>query len=225
MDASQDKTEAAARKLYMATYMFDMEGLAQAIAEGAPVSGLNFQNRGMEMTPLMVAASFSNPEACRALLAAGAKIDEEDLGGRGALGYAAADADPETMMALMGGRAPEEEVALLFSACSAGNRENARFMLSRGVDATARIDGIDAMMISVEAGHVDCAILVLIAGGDPTAVSPEGLTAVEICRESGHDEAADQLASAIHAFQERQEIQSLLARQSAVGRADRKPSL
>lgn len=217
MDASEKSEKArrekmAGTKLYRATFLFNMTHLAEAIAEGAPVSGLNFYNRGMEMSPLMTAASFANVEACRALLAAGAKLDERDIGGSCARIYAACDANPETLKALMGEAPldPQLAQALLFAACSGGNVENARLMIASGADPTAKLDGLDAMMRSADFGELDCAILALAAGCDPTARSPEGLTAVELCRESGHHEEADALASAILAVQESEEIKELL---------------
>lgn len=209
--------EKLAARLYAATVSSDIKLMEEAIWEGAPVSGFNFQNRGMEMTPLMTAASFANPEACLALLAAGAKLDEQDNGGACARSYAARYADAKTLKVLLGGAplAPELGLALLFSACGGGNLENTTLMISLVADAGAKIDGLDAMMHAAELGRVECFIAVLAAGCDPSALSPEGFTAVEICRRNGHKCEADTLAGAVLAFQEAQGLKSILGSQGA----------
>lgn len=231
MNAAESMTHAeridrAAKDLFIAIrYGGTMDEVSKALADGAPVSGINHQNRGLRMTPLMIAASLSNHEACSALIEAGADLHEEDDEGWEAASYAARQANVETLKAFIDASPLTQAkcTTLLHHACNNGNVENTVFLISLGACARAKTDGHDAMMHAAIFGNFECAIAVLVAGGDPSAKNPEGLTALEICRAEGNDFAANKLEAAIYAFEQSREIAACAPR--AAGGATRRSRL
>jgi ankyrin repeat protein len=166
------------------------------IAQGAKLQGPRKAQH--EATPLAMAVLAHDAQSVRALLRARAKVDEKMwLIGTLPLtpvALAAAAEDVRTLEALLEAGANVEEpdedgVTLLGWAAIGGRTEAARVLLRRGanVNAVAK-NGFTPLLYaaSVDFGDGEMVRLLVDAGADTTAKTPEGATALALAKRYSH---------------------------------------
>jgi ankyrin repeat protein len=122
-------------------------------------------------TPLHFAAFFSNPDAARALAAAGADVN-------------AASRNPM-------------QVTPLHSAAAGHNLEIVRLLLEHGAAPNARQHGgWTPIHAAAQDGDEDMVDLLIRHGADRSLKNDVGLTPLDVAREKGHSELAHRLSAA-----------------------------
>lgn len=132
-----------------------------------PISPI-FQRKRRTPPPLILRAAKKNDiDAVRALIEAGADVNESGLHGITALMYAA----------------------------EKNHAELAALLIAHGADVNAKnIMGWTALMKAANKNYVETVTLILANGADTTATDDDGKTALQIARERGSDAVAKLLA-------------------------------
>jgi ankyrin repeat protein len=142
----------------------------------------NFTRPGGE-TPLMIASRTGNAGVLQSLLKHGAKVDAKECRGQTALMWAAAEGHAESVNALIEAGADVKAssdssfTAMMFAAKN-GRSEVVKRLLEAGVDVNAVMhpkstggraprDGTSALLLAVESGHFELAMLLVAKGADP----------------------------------------------------------
>jgi ankyrin repeat protein len=140
--------ESGATRLHCASNFGDMAGVRLLLAAGATVDVRNVHGT----TPLMLAAQQGRLEVVKVLLDAGARIDNRDR---------------------FGG------TALLHCAAFTGNVPTLDLLLRRGADINAvEQEGKSALILAIEAKHVDAALLLVERGASCDQRDRGGLAAI-----------------------------------------------
>lgn len=142
------RDDAGATRLHCAANVGDITGVRQLLAAGATVDVTDTNGT----TPLMLAAQQGWLELVKVLLDAGARLDKRDR---------------------FGG------TALLHSAAFTGSVPTLDLLLRRGADIKAvEQEGKNALILAIEAKHVDAALLLVERGASCDQRDRGGLTAI-----------------------------------------------
>jgi ankyrin repeat protein len=179
-------------------------GRSGSLAIGVMVA-LLAQSSGASAAGTSVAAAAHEGDVAgvRALLAAGADVNQPDSGGNPALLWAAYNGAPELVAALVKAGADANAanpfgVTPLLQASRTGDAATVRALLEGGADVARAVrDGETPLMAAARAGSVETARLLLEHGADVNAV--EGLqneTALMWATAEGHADVVDLLLTA-----------------------------
>lgn len=160
--------DGAAGMLFQAVFAGRGDVVEQLMALGYPPEVAEEDDRGESWTPLMLAAAEGHQDIVSTLLAAGANAHTRNGLGR---------------------------TALMFAAFRgyAGIVED---LLRAGADPNVVPDdgtGHTALMAAAGVGHAEVVKLLLANGADKTQRDAEGMTALELAKDRGHDDVAQLL--------------------------------
>jgi ankyrin repeat protein len=146
-------------------------------------------------TPLMNCARTGDPDAVRALLARGARVDaRETAHQQTALMWAAAQQHPATVAVLLAARADVRarstvyEQVVTSEVTQRAGRESLNYTVRRG--------GSTPLLFAARAGDAESARLLLRAGADVNDAMADGLPALTLAAYSGHGTVAAALLEA-----------------------------
>jgi len=158
----------------------DRATLQRALERGVSIDAKDDLGRSALFLVVMDAHSL---ELARWLHSKGGKVDEQDVGGRTPLSFAAANGELEIVRFLVeSGAAPDrgdvQKRTPLFHAALDNHREVVGFLLDRGADVNARDQfGDTPLIVACAKGHGSTAALLLQRGADPSLKDQEGRNA------------------------------------------------
>ena len=166
-----------------------LKAVRSALANGADA---NMPHRGMNFTPLMVAAErWGFGEVLRTLLAHGADANEGDVNRRTALDNAICSEDADNVRILLEGGANVNQPGVLNRVVSwRENREILRVMIEHGADVNMRDEKGDSPLHgAVRRCRYEDMCLLLKAGADPNARNKRGDSPMSLAQSRNDTEA------------------------------------
>lgn len=190
LDQGQDPNQTlpdGASLLAWAVEMQSPEIVAQLLAAGADVDGVNRAVGNQSWPPLFVACTRGHDAILRQLLAAGVAVNAEDTAtGVSALAKCAATASPEVLSALLAGGAEVNAVdqkgqTALMHAAAAGNLDNLHLLLAAGAKLNvATKANFTALFFALKSGNAQAAMALLEAGANSEHIGPEQTSVVQM---------------------------------------------
>ena len=183
-----------------------LKAVRAALANGADA---NMPQRGMNYTPLMVAAKrWGFGEVLRTLLAHGADANARDVNRRTALDNALCSEDADNVRLLLEGGAKVNQPGLLsYVIRRCMNREILRVMIEHGADVNMRDEeGDTALHEAVDMSSAETVWLLLKAGADPNARNKRGESPMSLAQSRNDTEALTLLTATREEIMQRADI-------------------
>lgn len=199
------------RTFFAAINADDFVRVTQLIASGADLSALQGPAR---LPPALYAAVHGHAQSLRALLAAGAAVDEADSFGNTALMLASGHGRVECVRALVEaganlGKPDDRGIAPIHFAAYKGEHACLQALVASGADVD-QVDkeGSSACIFAGRSGQAGSLRLLIAAGADLAKADRQGKTAADHALERGHAACAEAIRARELARDERAALAS-----------------